>query len=86
MSEAMKERKEKLFAKAKNGYDVISQQDRDAMEAYCRLYRDYLDRIPALDSASDLNALIEEAAFNDGLTDEQYEDIYRTALYRAVHC
>ena len=44
MSEAMKERKEKLFAKAKNGYDVISQQDKDAMEAYCRLYRDFLDR------------------------------------------
>ena len=43
MSEAMKERKEKLFAKAKNGYDVISQQDKDAMEAYCRLYRDFLD-------------------------------------------
>jgi hypothetical protein len=49
-------------------------------------YREYLDRIPALNSASDLNDLIEEAAFNDGLTDEQYEDIYRTALYRAVHC
>lgn len=49
-------------------------------------YREYLDRIPALDSASDLNDLIEEAAFNDCLTDEQYEDIYRTALYRAVHC
>ncbi|MBE6971289.1 MAG: aminopeptidase [Ruminococcaceae bacterium] len=43
MSEVMKERKEKLFAKAKNGYDVISEQDKAAMEAYCRLYRDFLD-------------------------------------------
>ena len=43
MSEAMKERKEKLFSKAKNGYDVISRQDKTAIEAYCRLYRDFLD-------------------------------------------
>lgn len=49
-------------------------------------YREYLDRITALDSASDLNDLIEDAAFNDDLTDAEYEDIYRTALYRAVHC
>ena len=43
MSEAMKERKEKLFSTAKNGYDRISQQDLAAMEEYCVAYRDYLD-------------------------------------------
>ena len=49
-------------------------------------YREYLDRIPALASTSDLNDLIEDAAFNDGLTDDQYEEIYRAALYRAATC
>ncbi len=44
MSEEMKLRKEKLFAKAENGYDRINEQDLAAMEAYCCLYRDYLDR------------------------------------------
>ena len=39
-----KDRKEQLFSTAKNGYDRISQEDLAAMEAYCRLYRDYLDR------------------------------------------
>lgn len=49
-------------------------------------YREYLNRIPVLNSASDLNDLIEEAAFNDLLTDDQYEAIYAAALYRAVCC
>ena len=43
MSEAMKERKEKLFARSENGYDRVSEQDLAGMEAYCRLYRDFLD-------------------------------------------
>ncbi|MBE6918935.1 MAG: aminopeptidase [Ruminococcaceae bacterium] len=44
MSEEMKLRKEKLFSKAKNGYDRISEQDLAAMEAYCTLYRDFIDQ------------------------------------------
>ena len=44
MSDVMKERKEKLFSGAKNGYDRISEQDMAAMQAYCVLYRDYIDR------------------------------------------
>ncbi len=44
MSEAMKERKEKLFSKAKNGYDRICEKDLASMEVYCCLYRDFLDR------------------------------------------
>ena len=43
MSEVMKERKEKLFSSAKNGYDRISEKDLAAMEAYCALYRDFID-------------------------------------------
>ena len=43
MSEEMKLRKEKLFSQAKNGYDRISEQDLAALEAYCALYRDFLD-------------------------------------------
>ena len=43
MSETMKERKEKLFSSAKNGYDRVSEADLAAMEVYCRDYRDYLD-------------------------------------------
>jgi hypothetical protein len=49
-------------------------------------YREYLDRIPGLESAADLNVLIEEAAFNDNLSDDQYETIYRAALLRAAYC
>ncbi len=44
MSDVMKERKEKLFSKAKNGYDRISEKDLASMEAYCVLYRDFIDR------------------------------------------
>ena len=44
MSDVMKARKEKLFSAAKNGYDRISEQDLAAMENYCVLYRDYIDR------------------------------------------
>ena len=44
MSDVMKERKEKLFSSAKNGYDRISEKDLAAMESYCVLYRDYIDR------------------------------------------
>ena len=44
MSDMMKERKEKLFSAAKNGYDRISEQDLAAMNDYCVLYRDYIDR------------------------------------------
>ena len=43
MSEEMKLRKEKLFSQAKNGYDRISEQDLAALEAYCALYRDFID-------------------------------------------
>ena len=43
MSE-LKERKEKLFSAMKNGYDRISEADLAAMEAYCTLYRDFIDR------------------------------------------
>ena len=49
-------------------------------------YPEYMTRIPAMDSTAELNALIEEAAFNDLLTDDQYEAIYRAALLRAVYC
>ena len=49
-------------------------------------YSEYLARIASLDTPADLNALIEEAAFNDDITNAEYEDIYRTALYRAVCC
>ena len=44
MSEVMKERKEKLFSQTKNGYDRINEKDLASMEAYCVLYRDFLDR------------------------------------------
>ena len=43
MSEEMKLRKEKLFSQAKNGYDRIGEQDLAALEAYCALYRDFID-------------------------------------------
>ena len=43
MSDEMKLRKEKLFSQAKNGYDRISEQDLAALEAYCALYRDFID-------------------------------------------
>ena len=43
MSEEMKLRKEKLFSQAKNGYDRISEQDLASLEAYCALYRDFID-------------------------------------------
>ena len=43
MSEEMKLRKEKLFSAAKNGYDRIGEKDLAAIEAYCVLYRDFID-------------------------------------------
>ena len=39
-----KEWKEKLLHKSRNGYDVLTEGDRAAMEDYCRRYRAYLDR------------------------------------------
>ena len=43
MSDEMKLRKEKVLSKAKNGYDRVSEADLAAMEAYCALYRDFID-------------------------------------------
>ena len=39
----MDERKEKLFYTQKNGYDVMSVDERRLCEDYCRGYMRYLD-------------------------------------------
>ena len=49
-------------------------------------YNEYLQEIGKSDDTDHLNNLIEDAAFNDGLSDDQYEEIYRAALDRAVRC
>lgn len=49
-------------------------------------YHDYLQEISKSDDTCHLNDLIEDAAFNDGLSNDQYEEIYRAALYRAACC
>jgi len=43
MAEKNKELKEKLFSQKKNGYDRISEKDRNAIEGYCVGYKAYLD-------------------------------------------
>jgi aspartyl aminopeptidase len=44
MSEEMKARKEKVLNSPKNGFDRMDCAERQAMERYCALYKDYLDR------------------------------------------
>ena len=44
MSEELKERKEKLFAARKNGYDRLSAADEAAMADYCAKYADFLEK------------------------------------------
>ena len=49
-------------------------------------YKDYFDEIEKADDTARLNDLIEHAAFNDALTDEEYEEVYRTAVYKSLCC
>ena len=39
MTDEMKAKRELLFSGSKNGYDRVDQQTLDAMEAYCRDYK-----------------------------------------------
>ena len=43
MTDEMKAKRELLFSGSKNGYDRVDQQTLDAMEAYCRDYKSFLD-------------------------------------------
>ncbi len=43
MSEEMKSRKEKVLAAVKNGYDRLDEAELQAVEEYCRVYKDFLD-------------------------------------------
>ena len=43
MSEEMKSRKEKVLCTAKNGYDRMDASEMQAMEEYCRVYKDFLN-------------------------------------------
>ena len=43
MSEEMKSRREKVLCTAKNGYDLVDASEMQAMEEYCRVYKDFLD-------------------------------------------
>ena len=38
-----KEWKEKLLAQKKNGYDRMPKEEREAMNAYCEAYKEFLD-------------------------------------------
>ena len=44
MSEEMKTRKEKVLSSPKNGYDRMDCAEREAMERYCTLYKDFLNK------------------------------------------
>ncbi len=44
MSDEMKERREKVLSSPKNGYDRMDGAERETMERYCALYKDFLDR------------------------------------------
>ena len=44
MSEEMKARKEKVLSAPKNGYDRLNAAELPAMEEYCRVYKDFLDK------------------------------------------
>ena len=37
------QKKEELFLQRTNGYDVLTQEDREAMERYCTAYKHFLD-------------------------------------------
>ena len=43
MAEKKSERRDKMFYEQKNGYDIISERDREAMRAYCNGYSEFLD-------------------------------------------
>ena len=43
MSEEMKSRKEKVLCTAKNGYDRVDASELQAVEEYCRVYKDFLN-------------------------------------------
>lgn len=41
---------------------------------------DYICKLQAADSLEELNQVVEEAANDDYLTNEEYERVYKTAL------
>ncbi len=44
MSDELKERKEKLFSSAKNGYDKMAAEEKANMDEYCEKYKDFLNQ------------------------------------------
>ena len=44
------------------------------------MLNEYLNKIKAVESDMELNNLVEEAAFSEELTDEEYTTIYEAAI------
>lgn len=81
MSEEMKALREQLLRSAENGYDRISDADLAAMEDYCALYKDYLNKGKTeRECAAHSAALAEEkgfTAYRRGMALKPGDKVYR---------
>ena len=81
MSEEMKALREQLLRSAENGYDRISDADMAAMEDYCALYKDYLNKGKTERECAANSAALAEAkgfiAYRRGMSLKPGDKVYR---------
>ena len=64
MSDELKERKERVFTKKKNGYDRMDQAQREDMERYCDAYKHFLNTAKTeRECAAEAIAMAEKAGY-----------------------
>ena len=88
MTDEMKAKRELLFSGSKNGYDRVDQQTLDAMEAYCRAYKSFLDNSKTERECTAHTVALAEAAgfipYERGMALQPGDRVYRCLLYTSA--
>lgn len=88
MTDEMKAKRELLFSGSKNGYDRVDQQTLDAMEAYCRDYKSFLDHSKTERECTAHTVALAEAAgfipYERGMALQPGDRVYRVNRKKSV--
>ena len=88
MTDEMKAKRELLFAGIKNGYDRVDQPTLDAMEAYCRDYKSFLDHSKTERECTAHTVALAEAAgfipYERGMALQPGDRVYRVNRKKSV--
>ena len=88
MTDEMKAKRELLFSGSKNGYDRVDQQTLDAMEAYCRDYKSFLDHSKTERECTAHTVALAEAAgfipYERGMSLQPGDRVYRVNRKKSV--